>query len=209
MSRSKLLMVISVMTILLLSIGFFIGYVSFVPIQKSRVKHRSVQRQEAEETEASEYINKTAPAIVSETLNGESWYLEDQRDKVVVVFFWSILCASCVDAVPAMNNIYLKYANDEDFLLVGVHRYPEKEFIACYCSTKDIAWPQLYEKGDSGETGFFNKMNVKRTPAICIIDREGMVKGMLWKAGAAPSSWSASRRASSKSPSDPLRPCCR
>ena len=123
-------MVISVMTILLLSIGFFIGYVSFVPIQKSRVKHRSVQRQEAEETEASEYINKTAPAIVSETLNGESWYLEDQRDKVVVVFFWSILCASCVDAVPAMNNIYLKYANDEDFLLVGVHRYPEKEFIA-------------------------------------------------------------------------------
>jgi len=174
----KLLVGISVITILLLSIGFFIGHVSFVPIQKTRVKHRSEQRQEVEETKTAEYVNKTVPAIVSETLTGETWYLEDQRDKVVVVFFWSILCGSCVDAVPAMNNIYVKYANNEDFLLLGVHRYPEKELIACYCSIKDIVWPQLYEKGDSGETGFFNKMGVKRTPAICIIDRDGTVKGI-------------------------------
>ena len=178
MSRVKLLVGISVITVLLLSIGFFIGYVLFVPIQKTRTKRESEQRQEIEETRTAEYINKTAPTIISETLNGETWYLEDQRDKVVVVFLWSILCSSCVDAIPAMNSIHGKYANDEDFLLVGVHRYPEKELIACYSSTKNIAWLQLYEKGESGETGFFNKLNVKRTPAICIIDREGKVKGI-------------------------------
>jgi len=177
-SRVKLLVGISVITVLLLSIGFVIGFVLFVPIQKTRTKRESEQRQEIEETRAAEYINKTAPTIISATLDGETWYLKDQRDKVVVVFFWSILCSSCVDAIPAMNSIYGKYANDEDFLLVGVHRYPEKELVACYSSIKDIAWLQLYEKGESGESGFFNKLNVKRTPAICIIDRAGKVKGI-------------------------------
>ena len=177
-SRVKLVVGISVITVLLLSIGFVVGFILYVPIQKTRANRLSEQRQSIEETRAAEYTNKPAPAIISETLDGEKWYLEDQKDKVIVVFFWSILCSSCVDAVPAMNSIHGKYTNDEDFLLVGVHRYPEKELIACYCSTKDIAWPQLYEKGDSGESGFFNKMNVKRTPAICIIDREGKVKGI-------------------------------
>ena len=155
-SKTRLLVGILVSTVLLLSTGFFIGYVSFVPIQKTKVKHQAEQKQEIEESRTAEYVNKTAPKIISETLNAETWYLEDQKDKVVVVFFWSILCSSCIDAIPAINNVYLKYANNEDFLLVGVHRYPEKELIACYCSTKDISWPQLYEKGESGESGFFS-----------------------------------------------------
>lgn len=174
----KLSMIFAIMTILLLSIGFFIGYISFAPIQKTRVKLRSEQRKETEETRTAELIDKPAPAIVSETLNGDSWRLEDHKDKVVIVFFWSVLCGSCVDALPAVNNLHLKYAHDENVLLVGVHRYPEKELIACYCSTKDIAWTQLFEKGESGKSGFFTKMNVKRTPVICIIDRDGIIKGI-------------------------------
>ena len=174
----KMLVGISVIMFLLLSIGFVIGIVSYIPIQKIRAKRRSDQRQKAEETRLTEYTNKAAPVIISETLDGEKWYLADQRGKVVVVFFWSVVCGSCVDAIPTMNSIHSKYVNRDDFLLVGVHRFPDKELIACYCSTKDITWPQLHETGESAETGFFNKLDIKRTPVVCIIDREGKVKGI-------------------------------
>jgi thiol-disulfide isomerase/thioredoxin len=166
-----------VAAVLLICIGFFIGYVSFVPIQRSRIKEQTEQRQESEKDRIAEFVNKPAPAVVSETLDGEPWILADHSDKIVVVFFWSILCGSCVETVPAMDSLSEKYAKNKDFVVVGVHRYPEREIIACYISTKEIEWLQLYEQGDSSETGFFNSMNVKRTPAICIIDRGGTVQG--------------------------------
>ena len=169
---------ISVVMFLLLSIGFVIGFVSYVPIQKTRAKRRSAQKQKIEEARLTENTNRAAPIIISETLDGEKWYLADQSGKVVVVFFWSVVCGSCIDEIPAMNSIYSKYENREDFLLVGVHRYPDRALIACYCSVKEILWPQLHEKEESGETGFFNKMDIKRTPTVCIFDREGKLKGI-------------------------------
>ena len=176
-SKSTLLAGMCVAAVLLICIGFFVGYVLFVPIQRSRIKQQTEERQESEKDHIAELVNKPAPAVVSETLDGEAWSLEDHRDKIVVVFFWSILCGSCVETVPAMESLSAKYTQDEGFIFVGVHRYPEREIITCYISTKDIVWPQLYEQGDSSETGFFNSMNVKRTPVICIIDRGGTVQG--------------------------------
>ena len=178
MSRMKLLMGISCMMVLVLSIGFFIGFVSYVPIHRGRTKRQSDQRQRTEEAQLTEYIDKAAPVIVSETLDGEKWRLADQRGKIVLVFYWSVLCGHCIDVIPTMNSIYSKYGKREDFLLVGVHRFPDREIIACYCATLDILWPQLYEMGESGKTGFFEKMDIKRTPSICIIDREGTVRGI-------------------------------
>jgi thiol-disulfide isomerase/thioredoxin len=142
-----------IIMVLILSTGFFIGFLSYAPIQKARKKQLSAQRRRTEETRLSELVNKAAPEIVSETLEGERWHLSDQRGKIVLVFFWSVLCGSCIDEIPAMNGMYEKYGDRQDFVLVGVHRFPEKEIIACYCSAKDISWPQLYEMGDAAETG--------------------------------------------------------
>ena len=164
--------------VLILSIGFFIGFLSYAPIQKARKKQLSDQRRRTEETRLNEYVNKPAPEVISETIDGEMWYLSDQRGKIVLVFFWSVLCGSCVDEIPTMNGIYKKYGDRQDFILLGVHRFPEKEIIACYCSTKDILWPQLHEMGDAAETGFFHTMGIRGTPTMCIIDREGVVIGI-------------------------------
>jgi thiol-disulfide isomerase/thioredoxin len=164
-------------TVLLLSIGFFIGYTSFIPIQKARVRQRTGQSEETHEGKTTEYPGGKAPDVVSETLRGETWHLTDHDDKVVVVVFWSILCGSCVEALPAYNHLHEKYADNENFLLIGVHRYPERDVVSCYISAKEIAWPQLYETGDTFETGFFTGMHVRRTPTIYIIDKQGTVSG--------------------------------
>ncbi len=179
MSKMRIFVGVSVLTVLVLSTGYFIGFVTYAPIQRTRARLYSVQKKETEETRLTEeYMNKVAPEIISETLDGEKWYLTNQRGKVVLVFFWSILCNDCVKSIPAMNRIHSTYRKREDFLLIGVHRFPDKEIISCYCSTKGILWPQLYEDGESWQTGFSDTMGIKRTPSIWIIDKEGKVRGI-------------------------------
>jgi len=177
--KIRKILVFAIIIILILSTGFFIGFLSYPPIQRIRSRILSAQRQRTEETRLTGgYMNKEAPRIVSETLDGEKWSLAEQNGKVVVVFFWSILCGNCVEKIPMLNGLYSRYGSREDFLLVGVHRFPDREIIACYSSIKGITWPQLYEGGEPGKSGFSSLMGIKRTPSIVIIDKKGIVRAI-------------------------------
>jgi hypothetical protein len=50
--------------------------------------------------------------------------------------------------------------------------------VSCYCFSKGISWPQLYEDGESSPSGFLDTLGVGTTPSICIIDREGKVRAI-------------------------------
>ena len=178
MSKTKLIVGASIIIIIILSIGFFIGFASYIPISRFRSRALLVQKQKTENTRLNEFLNKAAPEIVSETLDGEAWHLANQKGKVVLVFYWSIFCSNCIEEIPVMNALYSKYGEREDLLLIGVHRFGERDVIASYRSTKGILWPQLYERGDSLPNGFTNTMRITRTPTICIIDREGTVRAV-------------------------------
>ena len=179
MSKLSRIAGFSIIFILVLSTGYFIGFASYAPIQRIRSRLSSAQKKETEESRLAEkYMNKVAPEIISETLGGQKWLLTNQRGKVVLVLIWSILCNDCVKKIPEMNRIQSMYGKRKDFLLIGVHRFPEKDIISCYCSAKGILWPQLYENGESFKTGFIDTMGTTRTPSICVIDKEGKVRGI-------------------------------
>jgi thiol-disulfide isomerase/thioredoxin len=186
MSKLSRIAGFSIILILVLSTGYFIGFASYAPIQRVRSRLSTAQKKETEESRLTEkYMNKVAPEIISETLGGQKWLLTNQRGKVVLVLIWSILCNDCVKEIPEMNRIQSTYGKRKDFLLIGVHRFPEKDIISCYCSAKGILWPQLYENGESFQTGFIDTMGIKRTPSICIIDKEGKVRGINMDLGGA------------------------
>lgn len=170
----------SVILLLVLSTGYFVGFASYAPIQRIRSRLSSAHKNETEEARLTEkYMNKMAPEIISETLDGQKWLLANQRGKVVfIVLVWSILCNDCVKEIPDINRIQSMYGKRKDFLLIGVHRFPEKDVISCYCSAKGILWPQLYENGKSSQTGFIYTMGITRTPSMFIIDKEGKVRGI-------------------------------
>ncbi len=166
---------VAAIALLLLSTGYFVGFTTYVPVQKARAKASTVQKMDAEQTRLADLSGRPAPAIVSETLTGESWRLADQRGKVVLVFVWSILCDDCAEAIPTLNRIHAAYAKREDFALVGVHGFPQKDVISCYVAAKGISWPQLYEGADSSQ-GFLKTLGLRRTPSVCIVDREGRIR---------------------------------
>jgi thiol-disulfide isomerase/thioredoxin len=178
MSKTGRIIGSTAILLLVLSTGYFLGFASYVPIQTIRSRLSSAQKKEAEARLAERYMNRAAPEVISETLDGQKWLLTNQRGKVVLVLVWSILCNNCVKEIPDLNRIESTYGKRKDFLLIGVHRFPERDVISCYCSAKGILWPQLYENGESSQTGFIDTMEISRTPTICLIDKEGKVRGI-------------------------------
>ena len=74
-------------------------------------------------------------------MGGDKWYLADHRGKVVLILVWSIFCDDCVKAIAALDRIQAAYANRQDFAVVGVHGFPQKDVISCYIAAKGISWP--------------------------------------------------------------------
>ncbi len=167
---------LSALAVLILSTGFFVGFAAYVPIQRLRAQLRSAERKEAEERRLAGHADKAAPPIVSRTLSGEQWQLASQKGKVVLVYVWSILCDDCVRAIPVLDRIHATYGGRADFALVGVHRFPQRDVIASYCSAKGISWLQLYEDSEGSPEGFVDTLGISRTPSVCIIDRQGTVR---------------------------------
>lgn len=167
---------LSALGALILSTGYFVGFATYVPIQRFRSQLRSVARKETEERRLAGHLGKVAPPAVSQTLGGQRWHLASQKGKVVVLFFWSILCDECVNAIPQMDGIQARYGGRNDFALVGVHRFPQSDVISCYCSTKGISWLQLYEAGDASAGGLADVLGISRTPSVCIVDKQGRVR---------------------------------
>ena len=123
MSKTKLIVGASIIIIIILSIGFFIGFASYIPISKIRSRASLVQRQRTKETRLSEILNKAAPEIVSETLNGQDWYLANQKGKVVLAFFWSILCETFANL---LKTIDLTKSVEGGSQVIGETQFPDR-----------------------------------------------------------------------------------
>ncbi len=59
-------------------------------------------------------------------INSEPLKLEDLRDKVVLLDFWTYTCMNCQRTIPYLNKWHRKYGK-KDLVIIGVHS-PEFEF---------------------------------------------------------------------------------
>ncbi len=62
-----------------------------------------------------------APMFKGQTIDNQTIDYADVRGKKVVVLdFWSIYCASCIEAMPRLNEINLEF-RDKGLLMIGVN----------------------------------------------------------------------------------------
>ena len=99
----------------------------------------------------------------------------DIKNKVLLIDFFTTVCGSCVESIPANNALYAKYA-PEGFVFAFIS--PEKkaiveEFRANF--PKKINYPVL-----SNADALFDFCEIKALPATLLFGRNGK---LLWKGG--------------------------
>jgi peroxiredoxin len=178
MFEKRRLLKIIALAIVLIAIGFSAGFYSHAPIRKRIVQFKKNRNQKVEQQYLIEkYLNKEAPDFTTKTIDDEKWTLRSQRDKVVLLFFWATTCRYCQRAIPDMNEIYKKYNDRDDFIMVGVSLDKDRDMLSCFCSIKEMPWTILYEDGKGWDNSVSRMFEIHRIPSVWIIDKNGIIRG--------------------------------
>ncbi|MGB8225714.1 MAG: TlpA disulfide reductase family protein [Sedimentisphaerales bacterium] len=154
-----------------MGLGFWIGFSSHNTIEKFKWQHKR-------EIKMAKFMGKKAPDVAGKTLDGREWKLRQQTGKVVLLDFWATWCGPCVASAPQMKQIYEKYKNCKDFVMVGISLDNQKKELVEFCKEQRLAWMQLFEEGGGWNNSIARAFEISGIPSCWIIDKEGNIAGM-------------------------------
>jgi peroxiredoxin len=118
-------------------------------------------------------IGDKPPEIRLPEPGGGQVTLDQQKGKVVVVYFWSDLC-SCAERLPKLNSFYRKN-RDRGLSMLAVNVGQTKERVSSYLKKNPLEYTVLLdEKKDTAKSYAVNEL-----PTVYIIDRKGKIRQKL------------------------------
>ena len=113
-----------------------------------------------------------APDFCVQTLNGETAVLEDFAGKPTVLNFWATWCAPCKSEMPVFEDMYGKYGNEVNFVMINVDGGASpvaaaSEFIA----QNGYTFP-VYADTDYSASYAYNARSI---PLSVFIDKDGNI----------------------------------
>ncbi|MBI5906173.1 MAG: TlpA family protein disulfide reductase [Deltaproteobacteria bacterium] len=125
-------------------------------------------------------LGKPAPDFTGAAPFGPPVSIAQFRGKVpVVVTFWSIYCATCLDEMAALQRLFAKYGPGKVAVVavnedadVGVERV--KAFLDRFASSPQgkFSYPILFD----AKGGVLRAYGVSRLPTLVFVDRDGTVR---------------------------------
>lgn len=118
-------------------------------------------------------LNEKAPEISAKTLQGEATTLNQQSGKIIVLRFWMIGCASCVEAMPLLSKLQERYA--DKLSIVAINSINSLDEIQKFTANNAFAYPLLKDDIDISA----KRYNVRTVPIMFIIDQNGILKEVI------------------------------
>ena len=118
-------------------------------------------------------IGMLAPSFELKDLSGKTVTLSDYRGKVVLLNFWSTLCAPCVAEMPSLNRLH-DALRDKGFHVIAVSIDGPDRPVKNFVSEKRIAFTVLR---DPEKEVFFDLYAGPSLPASYLIDKSGAIAG--------------------------------
>ena len=153
--------------IIVVAVIFLFGYFSGLFRPDLKIYHRGARYEK--------FLNQPAPQVVTTTLDGREWTLQNQRGKVVLIDFWATWCGPCVASVPKMKKIFEKYGTNPDFVMVGVSLDSNAGAVKDFVADRKIGWLQLFEAQNGRNNRFAGAFRINAIPSVWLIDKEGRV----------------------------------
>ena len=117
-------------------------------------------------------IGKTMPNFTTNnTMDGETFELDELKGKHVLIDFWGTWCAPCIAEMPKVKEYQDKYK--DELVVLGVNSGDTKEKIQQFVEKNGYDWKQILT-GD-GKEDLVLKLNVAGFPTKFILNPEGKI----------------------------------
>ena len=116
-------------------------------------------------------LEKPAPALQIQLLDGRKVSLEQLRGKVVVVNFWATWCPYCRHEMPAMEAFYGDY-RDQGFEILALSQDDDAAKVAEFMARENYHFPvAMADASSAAALG-----GVSRLPTSFVVDKRGVVR---------------------------------
>ena len=89
--------------------------------------------------------------------------------KVIVINIWALWCAPCVREMPELQELYKKYQNDNDVVILTINDNDEPTKLKQFMTAKKLNFPVI--RGEK----YLEDNNLNAFPTTWFIDRQGKI----------------------------------
>lgn len=116
-------------------------------------------------------VGFAAPDFSLETLDGETMSLSDLRGQAVLVNFWATWCPPCRQEMPAIQQLYEQY-RDQDFTVLAVDLQESEAQVVAFTGQMGLTFPILIDPGGQ----VFSQYGVRALPSTFFVDPNGVIQ---------------------------------
>ena len=116
-------------------------------------------------------IGKSAPSFELTDLSGKIITLSGYKGHVVLLNFWSTLCAPCTAEMPSLNRLYMAL-KDKGVIVIAVSIDSSDRLVRDFVREKGILFNVLLDKE---KEVFFDQYAGPSLPATYLIDGDGII----------------------------------
>jgi peroxiredoxin len=111
-----------------------------------------------------------APDFTLRDLNGESFHLQAERGKMVLIIFTTTWCPSCRASIPTYRDLYQAYG-ERGLVVVNVDIQEPRERVSQFANTNRLPYRVLLD--EDGSVGM--AYGIVGVPALILINQDGEV----------------------------------
>jgi thiol-disulfide isomerase/thioredoxin len=118
-------------------------------------------------------LNRAAPDIKAPLLSGESFHLNEQRGKVILLDFWATWCPPCRASLPALSAVAERYRGSADVWVGGVNKERlSSQRLRDFLSDMKVSAPVILDRRGQVNARY----QVSALPTLVLIGKDGLVK---------------------------------
>ena len=151
--------IIKRLNILLISISFFVFFVSGCENIAGLIKVKQME------------IGKPAPDFVLQDDSGKTWKLSSLKGKVVFVNFWATWCKPCRDEMPSMEALNKAMAG-QPFQMLAIAFNDDLQMANSFARRLGATFPILASSGQDLTEAYM----ITGVPETFLIDADGILR---------------------------------
>ncbi len=117
-----------------------------------------------------------APAFSLKGLDGEPHEVGSGAAGPELLFFWSVYCPNCKEAMPGLVDLYRRWApRGLRVWAINVDGERFSNAVRAYVRGMDLPFPVLYDRLEGDLLVAADPLGVTKTPTLYLLDPEGRV----------------------------------